>query len=71
MGSNSIKKDEEVMRRSKREITAKLLTYLKPYKFKAFITKSTINKVKKNECQCDHLVGGEKSPQVFPVLKDD
>ena len=37
MGSNSIKKDEEVMRRSKREITAKLLTYLKPYKFKAFI----------------------------------
>ncbi|WP_341480046.1 ABC transporter ATP-binding protein [Clostridium celatum] len=25
------------MRRSKREITAKLLTYLKPYKFKAFI----------------------------------
>ena len=37
MGSNSIKKDEEVMIRSKREITAKLLTYLKPYKFKAFI----------------------------------
>ena len=37
MENNSIKKDEEVMRRSKSEITAKLLEYLKPYKLKSFI----------------------------------
>lgn len=37
MESNSIKKDEEVMRRSKSEITLKLLEYLKPYKLKSFI----------------------------------
>jgi len=35
--SNLIKKDEEVMRRSKSEITLKLLEYLKPYKLKSFI----------------------------------
>ena len=35
--TNLIKKDEEVMRRSKSEITVKLLEYLKPYKFKSFI----------------------------------
>ena len=34
---NNINKDEEVMRRSKREITIKLLTYLKPYKLKSFL----------------------------------
>ena len=37
MENNSIKKDEEVMRRSKSEITLKLLEYLKPYKLKSFI----------------------------------
>ena len=37
MEINSIKKDEEVMRRSKSEITLKLLEYLKPYKLKSFI----------------------------------
>ncbi|WP_195263412.1 ABC transporter ATP-binding protein [Clostridium sp. 1001275B_160808_H3] len=35
--TNLIKKDEEVIRRSKSEITVKLLEYLKPYKFKSFI----------------------------------
>jgi len=35
--NNSIKKDEEVMRRSKSEITLKLLEYLRPYKLKSFI----------------------------------
>lgn len=35
--NNLIKKDEEVIRRSKSEITVKLLEYLKPYKFKSFI----------------------------------
>ena len=35
--NNSMKKDESVMRRSKSEITIKLLEYLKPYKFKSFI----------------------------------
>jgi ATP-binding cassette, subfamily B, multidrug efflux pump len=35
--NNSIKKDEEVLRRSKSEITIKLLEYLKPYKLKSFI----------------------------------
>ena len=34
---NNINKDEEVMRRSKSEITIKLLTYLKPYKLKSFL----------------------------------
>ena len=37
MENNSIKKDEEVIRRSKSEITFKLLEYLKPYKLKSFI----------------------------------
>ena len=37
MEKNSIRKDEEVMRRSKTEIVIKLLDYLKPYKLKAFI----------------------------------
>ena len=37
MENNSIKKDEEIMRRSKSEITLKLLEYLKPYKLKSFI----------------------------------
>lgn len=37
MENNSMKKDESVMRRSKSEITIKLLEYLKPYKFKSFI----------------------------------
>ena len=37
MENNSIKKDEEVMRRSKSEITLKLLEYLRPYKLKSFI----------------------------------
>ena len=37
MENNSIKKDEEVMRRSKSEITLKLLEYLKPYKLKSFV----------------------------------
>lgn len=37
MGDNLIKKDEEIIRRSKREITVKLLAYLKPYKLKSFI----------------------------------
>lgn len=35
--TNLIKKDEEVIRRSKSEITVKLLEYLKPYKFKSVI----------------------------------
>lgn len=35
--TNLIKKDEEVIRRSKSEIIVKLLEYLKPYKFKSFI----------------------------------
>ena len=35
--TNLIKKDGEVIRRSKSEITVKLLEYLKPYKFKSFI----------------------------------
>lgn len=34
---NNINKDEEVMRRSKSEITVKLLSYLKPYKLKSFV----------------------------------
>lgn len=34
---SGIKKDEEIMRRSKREITGKLLKYLKPYRFKSFV----------------------------------
>ena len=34
---NNINKDEEVMRRSKSEITMKLLAYLKPYKIKSFL----------------------------------
>ena len=33
---NNINKDEEIMTRSKSEITMKLLTYLKPYKLKSF-----------------------------------
>ena len=37
MAENSIKKDEEVIRRSKFEIIKRLLVYLKPYKLKAFI----------------------------------
>ena len=37
MENNSMKKDESVMRRSKSEITIKLLEYLKPYKFKSFV----------------------------------
>ncbi|MBD7914605.1 ABC transporter ATP-binding protein [Clostridium sp. Sa3CUN1] len=37
MENNSIKKDEEVIRRSKSEITVKLFKYLKPYKLKSFI----------------------------------
>ena len=37
MENNSIKKDEEVIRRSKSEITIKLFKYLKPYKLKSFI----------------------------------
>ena len=37
MENNSIKKDEEVTRRSKSEIVLKLMVYLKPYKLKAFI----------------------------------
>ncbi|MBE6054550.1 MAG: ABC transporter ATP-binding protein [Clostridium sartagoforme] len=37
MEKNSIRKDEEVIRRSKTEIVIKLLAYLKPYKLKAFI----------------------------------
>lgn len=37
MESNLIKKDEEIMRRSKSEITLKLIEYLKPYKLKSFI----------------------------------
>ncbi|MCF0148863.1 MAG: ABC transporter ATP-binding protein, partial [Clostridium sp.] len=37
MKNNSIKKDEEVMRRSKSEIIVKLLAYLKPYKLQSFI----------------------------------
>ena len=32
---NNINKDEEIMTRSKSEITMKLLTYLKPYKLKS------------------------------------
>ena len=34
---NNINKDEEVMRRSKSEITIKLLSYLKPYKASSLI----------------------------------
>lgn len=37
MENNSIRKDEEVIRRSKSEITVKLFKYLKPYKLKSFI----------------------------------
>ena len=37
MEKNSIRKDEEVMRRSKTEIVIKLLDYLKPYKLKVVI----------------------------------
>ena len=37
MEKNLIKKDEEVMRRSKSEIILKLMVYLKPYKLKSFI----------------------------------
>ena len=37
MENNSMKKDEEVSRRSKSEIVLKLMVYLKPYKLKAFI----------------------------------
>ena len=37
MEKNSIRKDEEVIRRSKTEIVIKLLKYLKPYKFDAVI----------------------------------
>ena len=37
MENNSIKKDEEVMRRNKSEIILKLMVYLKPYKLKSFI----------------------------------
>ena len=37
MEKNAIRKDEEVIRRSKTEIVIKLLKYLKPYKFEAVI----------------------------------
>ena len=37
MSYNEIVKDEEITRRSKKELTMKLIKYLKPYKFKALI----------------------------------
>lgn len=37
MASNKMNRDEDVMRRSKSEITVKLMSYLKPYAFKSFI----------------------------------
>lgn len=37
MAKNSVKQDEELMSRSKTEITFRLFTYLKPYKLKTFI----------------------------------
>ena len=37
MSYNEIVKDEEIKRRSKKELTMKLIKYLKPYKFKSLI----------------------------------
>ena len=34
---NNIEKDEEIVRRSKREIIIRLIAYLKPYKAKSMI----------------------------------
>ena len=37
MSDNNMRKDEEILKRSKSEIAIKLLSYLKEYKFKSFI----------------------------------
>lgn len=37
MGKNTMRSDEETMRRSKRELMGRLLVYLKPYKWKSII----------------------------------